>query len=299
MERERILAEVELERKTVEEATRDGIAELGLSSRDEVDVEVISEGKPGFLGLGREFAKVVVRRKPPKSSTRKRRRSRRGSRSSSSKEGSQRPEQTANTARTDTKSKDGRSPKRKPDAGSRKENQGRSDRRPPKKESAKVTAEGEERADISTQAEVAVDFLKGLLEAFGLEGTVTHRIEDEILFLDVSGEQTEALVGQRGSIMDSVLELTRTVIQRRTFGAPRMRLDIAGYGERRREALRIYTGKLAERVLSEGGEVMLEPMNAADRKAVHDAVADIDGVRSFSEGEDPHRAVVIAPDEAE
>jgi spoIIIJ-associated protein len=299
MEHERILAEVELERKTVEEAIRDGIAELGLSSRDEVDVEVISEGKPGFLGLGREFAKVVVRRKAPKKSTKKRRRSRRGTRSSSSKEGSQRPEKSSSKAGTEAKSKDDRSPKRKPDAGSRTENQGRSDRRPPKKESAKVTSEGEERADISTQAEVAVDFLKGLLEAFGLEGAVNHRIDDEILFLDVSGEQTEALVGPRGSIMDSVLELTRTVIQRRTFGAPRMRLDIAGYGERRREALRIYTGKLAERVLSEGGEVMLEPMNAADRKAVHDAVADIDGIRSFSEGEDPHRAVVIAPDEAE
>ena len=71
-----------------------------------------------------------------------------------------------------------------------------------------------------------------------------------------------------------------------------MRLDIAGYAERRREALRIYTTKLAERVTAEGGEVMLEPMNAADRKVVHDTVAEIEGVRSFSEGEDPDRAVV-------
>ena len=74
-----------------------------------------------------------------------------------------------------------------------------------------------------------------------------------------------------------------------------MRLDIAGYAERRREALRIYTTKLAERVTAEGGEVMLEPMNAADRKVVHDTVADIEGIRSFSEGEDPDHAVVIAP----
>jgi spoIIIJ-associated protein len=52
-------------------------------------------------------------------------------------------------------------------------------------------------------------------------------------------------------------------------------------------------------VLEEGGEVMLEPMNAADRKVVHDAVADINGVRSFSEGEDPGRSVVIARAEEE
>jgi spoIIIJ-associated protein len=145
---------------------------------------------------------------------------------------------------------------------------------------------------------VATEFLEGLLAAFGLEGAVANRIEEDVLYLDVSGDQTEALVGPRGSIMDAVLELTRTVVQRKTFGAPRMRLDIGGYTERRREALRIYAGKLAEKVLEEQGEVMLEPMNAADRKVVHDTIAGIDGVRSFSEGEDPNRAVVVAPDEA-
>ena len=154
--------------------------------------------------------------------------------------------------------------------------------------------EAPEPASIEEQAKVVESFLTGLLGAFGLEGTVETRIDDDVLYVDVGGEQTEALVGPKGSVMQSVLELTRTVVQRKTFGAPRIRLDIAGYGERRREALRIYTAQLAERVVSEGGEVMLEPMNAADRKVVHDAVAEIEGVRSFSEGQDPDRAVVIA-----
>jgi spoIIIJ-associated protein len=73
-----------------------------------------------------------------------------------------------------------------------------------------------------------------------------------------------------------------------------MRIDINGYAERRREALKIYTQRLADQVIADENEVMLEPMNAADRKVVHDAVADIDGIRSYSEGEDPRRAVVIA-----
>ncbi len=171
--------------------------------------------------------------------------------------------------------------------GSPKRDQGRNDT---KKESTMP------QADISEQARVATEFLEGLLEAFGLEGVVSSRIDDDVLYLDVAGEQTEALVGARGTIMSSVLEITRTVVQRTTFGAPRMRLDIAGYAERRRTALTIYAGKLADRVKEEGNEVMLEPMNPADRKVVHDAVAEIDGVRSFSEGEDPNRAVVIAPD---
>ena len=104
------------------------------------------------------------------------------------------------------------------------------------------------------------------------------------------------LVGTKGSVMQSVLELTRTVVQRKTYGAPRMRIDIAGYGERRREALRIYAGKLAEQVIEDQSEVMLEPMNAADRKVLHDAAAEIDGIRSFSEGQEPRRAVVLAYD---
>ncbi|MBT8214259.1 MAG: single-stranded DNA-binding protein [Acidimicrobiia bacterium] len=150
-----------------------------------------------------------------------------------------------------------------------------------------------ETPDIAEQEQVAKDFLTGLVTAVGLEGDITTRVEDDVLFMDISGEQTQALVGAKGAVMQSVLELTRTVVQRKTHGAPRMRLDIAGYGERRREALRIYAAKLADELLEHGGEIMLEPMNPADRKVVHDAIADIDDIRSFSEGEDPSRSVVL------
>lgn len=153
-------------------------------------------------------------------------------------------------------------------------------------------------SSIEDQAKIAEEFLTGLIASFGLDGEVQTRIEDEVLYLDVLGEQTEALVGPKGATMYSVLELTRTTVQRRTFGAPRMRIDIAGYGARRREALTIYTGKLVEQLLENGGEVMLEPMNAADRKVVHDAAAAIGGVRTYSEGDEPRRAVVIAALEA-
>ena len=156
--------------------------------------------------------------------------------------------------------------------------------------------DGRTEATIEERADVAASFIRGLLDAFGLEGDVTTEIDDDILKINVSGDQTEALVGPKGAVMQSVLEVTRTVVQRKTYGAPRIRLDIAGYAERRREALKIYAGKLCEKVLEDGGEVMLEPMNPADRKVIHDAVGEIDGVRSFSEGEDPERAVVLAPD---
>ena len=150
--------------------------------------------------------------------------------------------------------------------------------------------------DPTEQAQVVEEFLTGLLGAFGLDGTAECRVDDDIVYADVTGTETEALVGQKGATLQATLELCRTIVQRKTQAGVRIRLDVAGYMQRRREALGIYTRRLAEQVLEDGGEVMLEPMNAADRKVVHDAVLEIDGVRSFSEGEEPNRSVVVAAD---
>ena len=143
------------------------------------------------------------------------------------------------------------------------------------------------------QAGVVGEFLEGLLNAFGLEGSVETRVEDDIIYADVVGSETEALVGSRGIILQSIHELAKTVVQRKTQESARIRLDIAGYAERRREALKIYAERLGRQVLEEGGEVMLEPMNAAERKIIHDTIGEIDGVGTYSEGEEPRRSVVI------
>ena len=154
-------------------------------------------------------------------------------------------------------------------------------------------AEETPEATMEDRVEVVNSFLEGLVGAFGLEGEVKTHGEDGIVFASVDGPQTEALIGQRGSIMQAVHEITRTVAQRKIREGTRLRLDVAGYAERRREALQIYAKRLAEQVLEEGGEVMLEPMNPSDRKVIHDAIGEIDGVGSYSEGEDPRRSVVV------
>lgn len=144
------------------------------------------------------------------------------------------------------------------------------------------------------QAAVVAEFLEGLLDAFGLEGTVETRVEEDIIFADVIGSETEALVGSRGAILQAIHELAKTVVQRKTQESARIRLDIAGYGARRREALKIYAQRLGQQVLEEGGEIMVEPMNAAERKIIHDTISEIEGVRTYSEGEEPRRSVVIS-----
>lgn len=147
---------------------------------------------------------------------------------------------------------------------------------------------------IGAQAAIVTSFLTGLVDAFGLEGSVDVRVEDETIVATVTGPQTEAMVGPRGSVIEAVHEIVKTVLSRNARESARVRLDIGGYAERRREALSLYAEQLVRQVLDEGGEIMLEPMSSSDRKAIHDVVGNHEGVRSYSEGEPPQRFVVIA-----
>jgi spoIIIJ-associated protein len=286
---------VEAVGKTVDDAVAEAMSALGESSKDAVDIEIVEEAKKSFLGIGGQDARVRVTVKP-----KKRRRRGRGGKTSrqQGRQSSDKPSREGNKQETARSGKDGgvRSQQKKTD--NNRDRRTKQKQRPSGRAEAKkvaVDTKPEDKADIEEQAQVAREFAEGLLDAFGVEGAVETRIDEDVLYIDITGEQTEALVGRKGAVVQAVHELTRTVIQRKTFGAPRMRLDIAGYAARRREALRIYATRLAENVKEDQREAMLEPMNAADRKVVHDAIAEIDGVRSFSEGEDPNRSVVVAP----
>jgi spoIIIJ-associated protein len=279
---------VEVQGKTVELAVEVAMGELGLKNKEDAQIEIIQEPGTSFLGMGGKDAIVKVTKAP----------SRRGrSRGRSRGKGNQGADNRSSQQGSKSGNSSGGGNKPKPQQQQKKQNTSGSKSKPAQSKGDREKVQRDDRpeaAPIEEQAKVAAGFLTGLLDAFGLEGEVTTRIDDGVLYLDVAGEQTEALVGSKGSVMYSVLELTRTVVQRKTYGAPRMRIDIAGYAERRREALKIYTGKLATQIIEEENEVMLEPMNAADRKVIHDAVSEIEHVRSYSEGEDPRRAVVLA-----
>jgi spoIIIJ-associated protein len=299
---------VEVRGRTIEEAVALGLRELGLDSADAAEIEVLQQPQRGFLGIGGQDA--LVRIKPRPKRRQRHRRSRAGtgegtpvgnaprgeSHSGGGGRGQGRP-QGRGSGRQETR-------RPRPESGGRREGPGRGPRpEAPSEErrpgAPRPPAEEPGRADLEEQAGIVREFLVGLVEAFGLEGEVTTRLEGDIIYADVTGDQTEALIGPKGVILDAVLELCRTMVHRQSQAGARLRLDIGGYNERRREALRIYAGRLAEKVLDGGGEIMLEPMNPADRKVVHDTVAEIDGVRSYSEGEDPERSVVIAPEESD
>ena len=157
-------------------------------------------------------------------------------------------------------------------------------------------------SDISLQEQepTAVDFVTGLVEAFGFEAEVTSDSDDdEAVEINVEGEDLGLLVGQRGNTLSAIAELTRTAVAQQHSGRleGRLRVDVAGYRARRKEALIRFAGQIADQVLDTGESVALEPMSPPDRKIVHDAINEIDGVHTASRGEDRRRHVVILPED--
>jgi spoIIIJ-associated protein len=142
-------------------------------------------------------------------------------------------------------------------------------------------------------AAVAEEFVTGLVGAMNLEADVTSRVEEDTAYVDVTGDDLGVLIGRRGQTLDAVQEITRTAIQRRVRARVRLMVDVEGYRQRRRQSLAEYAKSMARRAKERGTEIELEPMNAYERKIVHDAVAEVEGATSFSEGEEPYRKVVV------
>ena len=150
---------------------------------------------------------------------------------------------------------------------------------------------------LEEQGEAGRAFLVGLLSEYGMEATVeTRLIDDETVEIAAKGEELGLLVGPRGSTLSALQDVTRAVVQRQCPSrTDRILVDVAGYREKRSAALKRFSLQIAEEVTASGEEKALEPMSPADRKAVHDAVNEIDGVVTRSEGEDPSRYIVISP----
>jgi len=275
--------EIEVKAKTVDLAVEAAMQELGIDDREQLNVEVITEPVKGFLGMGGQDAVVRVKKR-----SNRRRRNNRGK--GGNQQGQRPKEENSSKNRQRSGSKSAKN-------GSQRNNGKGGSSRPlakdqPKKE--KKVSDDRPVLPVEEQAKIAQEFLEGLVDVYGLEGTVTATVEDDVIIADVSGDQTEALVGVRGSVRSAIHELTRTVLQKHGQDTARFRLDIAGYAERRREALSIYAEQLIKQLNEEGGEIMLEPMSPADRKVIHDVAGEHDGIESYSEGEPPRRFVVLS-----
>jgi spoIIIJ-associated protein len=142
----------------------------------------------------------------------------------------------------------------------------------------------------------AVTFMEGLTDAFGATGSVDVRVDGIELEVTVTGSELGLLVGPGGRTLNAVQDLARVAAQRRLGDhETRLRVDVAGYRERREAALSAFARDVAEQVRASGTARSLEPMTSADRKVVHDVLNEEDGVSSRSVGDDPDRRIIVEP----
>lgn len=273
---------VETTAATIEDAKALALDRLGVDDAD-AEFEVVEEPKAGLFGRTRGEARVRARIRPNSVRAKADRRDRRVKPTS---ESSTKPRQPRSD-RADRGPRSERSPRERT---ARPERTDRSD--PPRERTPRADLPP---VDPNTVSAVATTFLEGLVAAAGLQGSVLAKVDGENIDIDVLGDDLGFLVGTKGVTLMALQDLTRVVSQRRLGDhETRLRVDVAGYREKRREALCRFAIKVATDVKASGQARALEPMNSADRKIVHDALAEHDGISTRSEGIDPFRRVVVA-----
>ena len=271
---------IEVTGKTVEEAVQAGLSSLGLR-KDQVEVEVIDEGSRGFLGLvGFRHARVRIRPVNESSSS--------GGNAASGR-ASLRPRlQATRNASV--------SPEHDPHA----DRGGQHD--------ISVCRDGADRgridADVIDEGALShgAKFLEGLVSVMGLDAEVCERQAEDITMLEVEGKSLGVLIGRHGETLDSIQYLVNLAANRavRASGEEervRYVVDVAGYRRKREETLRAMATEAADKVIGDKKRQVLEPMSALERRIVHMALKDVDGVVTHSEGREPYRRIVISPSE--
>ncbi len=275
-----------IEADTLETAKELALDRLGVDER-EAEFETLAQPSSGLLGLRRGKAQIRARVAP-------------------------RPQPERERGRSSKQSKDGHSSSRRAGRSPKGGNQKRRPKPPESPEISKTvhrakeaSKEGKSMHDKSDdsvmlddeQENIARSFVEGTVRQFAPQAEVELVNKKGTLFVRVEGEDLGLLIGQDGSALAALEELLHVCIRRRARGRrfARVRLDIGGYRQLRRERLEDFTRRTAEDVLHTGEAVSFEPMGSLDRKTVHDVALKIDGVQTHSEGEDPRRRVVMSP----
>lgn len=143
--------------------------------------------------------------------------------------------------------------------------------------------------------EVVEKFLNEVTKAMGLTVQIEVNRKDKHLYVNLIGQNMGILIGKRGQTLDSLQYLTNLVVNR--CGVPEFSviLDTENYRKRRRETLEALAASLARKVKSTKKNVVLEPMSRYERHIIHMVLQRDPGVKTYSDGNEPYRNVVIAP----
>lgn len=315
---------IETTGETRDAAIEAALKQLGMD-RDDVSVEVLDNGKKGFLGIGATPARVrvtyevpdepVKKAEPVHTPVEKTAKPHHAEKPAKEEKPAAKPQKLSITDEDDTprlvkaapadfvpeKLEVERPPRRE---RPRRERNGRRERRP-REERPITPSVPKERELIPVSEEcmkkaeqLATDFVTGLLEKMGVEGTVTTlpQVECDQLRLEISGPDMGPIIGRRGYTLDAIQYLGSLVLNNALDEHVRLSVNTENYREKRAESLERLARKMAMKVVKSHRSMTLEPMNPYERRIIHAALQDFNGVTTYSTGTEPGRRVVIAPD---
>jgi spoIIIJ-associated protein len=312
--------------KNVEEAIRTAMREFG-SDLSDLDIEILSQGSRGILGVGGEDARILAAPKSAVAAADTVRMAEPAAEPADEADGSNGAEapaaldtegdQVAELARMERNARGGRggmrgsrprgerggrerggegrvarAPRREP----REPREPRTDR-PPREPAPFIPAKPlEELTDAERSAiEGGRDVVTEMLRLMGVDAAVEITMGSETSKLNVKGSDLGVLIGRRGEKLASLQHLVNLIVAKREGEWHRIVVDIENYRGRREEQLRDVADRAAKRVIQSGKIIQLEPMPAIERRIVHRALVENPKVRTQSVGVEPNRRIVVLP----
>jgi len=276
---------VEATGKTIEDAVRSGLVQLGLT-RDEVTVEVLSEPKSGFLGIGSKPAVVRVTAKEEAEHVLQRQQE-------DVRKAEEAEKQAADAA--GIAEAEPPCPEEPVFAPAESEIDHPADGAKDSVAASPADEAADQKEDFTAEeaAAKAREFLQEVLKNMGMQVVIEKMIKPDKIILHLHGKNLGILIGKHGQTLDALQYLTNLTTNQGKETRHFIMLDVENYRHRREETLKQLALRLSGRVKKKGDRVVLEPMNGYERKIIHVALQDADHVRTESEGQDPYRHVVI------
>ncbi|NBK79707.1 protein jag [bacterium D16-76] len=157
-----------------------------------------------------------------------------------------------------------------------------------------------EQPAVHNPVEEATAYLRNVLAAMGLPDVeISVKEEETGAGFTLNGDDLGFIIGHRGETLDALQYLASLVANHVEGAYFRLTLDVGSYREKRKETLEALGRKMAYRAVKSGRNSSLEPMNPYERRIIHTAVQTVEGAKSWSEGEDLGRHVVIGPEGGE
>ncbi len=151
----------------------------------------------------------------------------------------------------------------------------------------------------ATDGERTVVFLEGLFKLLNITACTELISEEEKVEINVTAANTTSIIGKHGAMLDAIQTLAGAVANTGRDDYKRVVVDCENYRENREATLNRLSENLAQKAIRLGKKIKLEPMNPYERRIIHAALAEREGVSTISEGKEPNRYIVIIPDNLE